>query len=53
VAIARKQNSKKGGSGMGDTKRSSNGKEVSMRGAGASKTIMNTKKLMEAPQRLL
>lgn len=38
---------------MGETSKSSDSKQVSMRGAGASKTIMNTKKLMEAPQRLL
>lgn len=38
---------------MGDTMKSSTDKQVSMRGSGVSKTIMNTKKLMEAPQRLL
>lgn len=50
VAIARKQAESRKKAGLGDTM-TSDSKAASMRGS--TKTIQNTRKLMEAPQRLL
>jgi len=51
VAIARKQAEARKKAGLGDSVGAGDSKAVSMRGS--TKTIQNTRKLMEAPQRLL
>ena len=51
VAIARKQAEARKKAGLGDSVGAAEAKAVSMRGS--TKTIQNTRKLMEAPQRLL
>ena len=50
-AIARKQAEARKKAGLGDSVGAAEAKAVSMRGS--TKTIQNTRKLMEAPQRLL